>query len=1127
MGDFRITNGLRPLSGARRMRERRGKMTVSSRRDEIICWSSSLTGVGRLIVAIVLLVAVLPADAQMAGEMVSVLGKVEVLREGRWQALNTGGALKAGEVVQTGEGSRIAIQFANGPQLKLNANSRLELKEIEGLAPASTSAAQIILRLITGEMRVKGNGNPLEVQTLPATAIIRGTEYNLAIVPPDSARLAVLAGLVEFANPQGSVLVAANEQATVKLGEAPRKTVLLNPLDAVQWSLYYPDLDAGRAERERAARADPRSPRHWTEAARGHLLRGQVPDAHRALDRALMLDPNDARAYSLRAVIELVQNRKADARADAERAVAADPAAPEAHLALSWVQQAEFDLDGALTSARRAVELAPDDPHALIQESRLLFGLGRVKEAFKVAEKARQRAPQDAVVNATWGFLQLARNRNSEAIAAFEYAIAQDSTRGEPHLGLGIALFQRNRTDAAVEEMRKATLLEPSVSLYNSYLGKAYYEVKQDRQAEKYLALAKQLDPLDPTPHFYDAIRRQSVNRPVEAVRDLQKSIELNDNRAVYRSRLLLDEDLAARDATLGRIYNEVGFEQLGLREGWKSLASDPANYSAHRLLADSYLALPRHEIARVSELLQSQLLQPISITPVQPRLAESLLPVLAGAGSATPSLNEFNSLFTRDRLTLLSSGIVGSNNTFGDEVVLSGIKDSFSYSVGQFHYQSDGFRENNDLRQDVYNFFVQSSISPMLNLQAEIRRREVEHGDLKFKFDLNKSFDSDYRRNLITDTIRLGAHYIIDPHSDAIISIIRQNEVEDQVLFSDANSKADSKAKTQGYLIEGQLLFHRPFLNAVTGGSYYNADNNVKLSLLEFGESISESESGETSQSNGYLYLYLRYPTGLLWTFGISVDALDDEPLGRFNQVNPKFGLIWNLTPDTMLRFASFRTFKRPLLTDQTIEPTQVAGFNQFFDDSAAADSWRYGIALDHRFSSNLYAGGEISKREIDVPVEGAAPEDWKEQIFLTYVNWKPYPELVASVGYELEYFENSDNYDPPDTTTHLATLALRYFNPSGFFSYFGATYIDQSVTLDDNKLTENKRHDCFFLFDVSGGYRLPKRYGVVQIGVKNIFDENFQYQGLGIRTGQQELQQPPFFPERTVYAQLNLNFD
>ena len=67
-----------------------------------------------------------------------------------------------------------------------------------------------------------------------------------------------------------------------------------------------------------------------------------------------------------------------------------------------------------------------------------------------------------------------------------------------------------------------------------------------------------------PTPWFYDAIRKQTANRPVEALQDLQKSIELNDNRAVYRSRLLLDEDLAARSASLGRIYSDLGFQQLG-----------------------------------------------------------------------------------------------------------------------------------------------------------------------------------------------------------------------------------------------------------------------------------------------------------------------------------------------------------------------------------------------------------------------------------------------------------------------------------------------------------------------------------------------------------------------------------
>lgn len=217
------------------------------------------------------------------------------------------------------------------------------------------------------------------------------------------------------------------------------------------------------------------------------------------------------------------------------------------------------------------------------------------------------------------------------------------------------------------------------VALFWSYLGKALYEVKRYPLEMDPLAIAKTLDPNDPTPWLYDAIRKQSVNRPVEAMQDLQRSIELNDNRAVYRSRLLMDQDLAARGATLARVYNELGFQQLALVEGWKAAIEDPSNYSAHRFLSDSYAALPRHEVARVSELLQSQLLQPISITPVQPQLAESNLFILDSAGPQDPSLNEFNPLFVRDRVSLLASGTAGEKDTLGDEVVLSGVHGNVS----------------------------------------------------------------------------------------------------------------------------------------------------------------------------------------------------------------------------------------------------------------------------------------------------------------------------------------------------------------------------------------------------------------------------------------------------------------
>jgi hypothetical protein len=85
-----------------------------------------------------------------------------------------------------------------------------------------------------------------------------------------------------------------------------------------------------------------------------------------------------------------------------------------------------------------------------------------------------------------------------------------------------------------------------------------------------------------------------------------------------------------------GRIYNEVGFTQLGLKEGWQSVSRDPGNASAHRLLADTYATMPQREMARVSELLQAQLLQPLNSRPVSPQMAETRL-LMPNPGPFTP----------------------------------------------------------------------------------------------------------------------------------------------------------------------------------------------------------------------------------------------------------------------------------------------------------------------------------------------------------------------------------------------------------------------------------------------------------------------------------------------------------
>ena len=59
----------------------------------------------------------------------------------------------------------------------------------------------------------------------------------------------------------------------------------------------------------------------------------------------------------------------------------------------------------------------------------------------------------------------------------------------------------------------------------------------------------------------------QERNRINEAIRDLEKSQELNDNRSVYRSQMLLDQDKAVRSANLATMYQDAGMFDVSVDE--------------------------------------------------------------------------------------------------------------------------------------------------------------------------------------------------------------------------------------------------------------------------------------------------------------------------------------------------------------------------------------------------------------------------------------------------------------------------------------------------------------------------------------------------------------------------------
>jgi hypothetical protein len=602
----------------------------------------------------------------------------------------------------------------------------------------------------------------------------------------------------------------------------------------------------------------------------------------------------------------------------------------------------------------------------------------------------------------------------------------------------------------------------------------------------------------------------------------------------------LLDSDLAARSASLARIYSDLGFQELALVEGWKSVNTDPSNFSAHRFLADSYSVLPRHEIARVSELLQSQLLQPINITPIQPRLAESNLFLISAGGPGALSFNEFNPIFNRNGITLQTNSLFGEHDTYAGEGVISGIYKKASFSLGYTHFDTDGFRINNNQKDDIANAFLQFELSPQTSIQGEYRYRNTNNGDLELRF-FPDDFRPHNRETAETNTYRVGLRHAFSPGSILLGSFMYQNR--DTSLHDQPNvpflKSIDFKTNGQESLSnEIQHLFRSKYFNVTSGLGYFTVDRKDKFTAeldlppppLGPGPITSRDNfDGDVSHVNLYLYSYINFFQNLTFTLGGSVDFFDTDSTAAQSkdQFNPKFGITWEPIPGTTLRAAAFRTLTRTLITDQTLEPTQVAGFNQFFDELDSTESWRYGGALDQKFSENIFGGMEFSASDLTVPFRLATPTgdslqrvDVNEYLGRTYLFWTPHPWLALSTEYQYERFKDERGAAFPFTelTTHRVPLGFRVFHPSGLSAYLRATYFNQSGDfLRRGADFFESGSDNFWTVDTAISYRLPKRYGFITVGVTNLFDEHFRYQ-------ETDLRNPIIQPARSVFARLTL---
>jgi tetratricopeptide (TPR) repeat protein len=954
-------------------------------------------------------------------------------------------------------------------------------------------------------------------------------------VKENESELTVFEGTVMASNDQGSVSVSGGESASAMQGQAPQARTVVRPRDAAQWSLYYPPV--------LAAGGQDIAP--GLQEAANDLSVGRVDEALPRVDQAIEQGTDAGLAYALRAVIHVAQNRNEQALADANQAVQLSPDSTAAKIALSYAQQAGFQLSEARDTLLKAVSQQPEDALAWARLAELRLMLGETEQAIATAHKAVDLAPELGRSQNTLGFAALAGFRSGEAEAAFMRAIELNSADPLSHMGLGLAKISTGDLTGGRGEIELAVGLDSNNALLRAYLGKAYFEEKRTPLDAQQYSIAKELDPLDPTPYLYDGILKQTENDPVGALRDVEKSIELNGNRAVYRSRLLLDSDLAARNVGLARIYDDLGFQQLALVEGYNAVNTDPTNSSAHRYLSDSYSVLPRHEIARVSELLQSQLLNPLNMQPIQPRAAESNLRLISAGGPATASYNEFNSLFKRNRASAIVSGMVGEQQTGLGEAVVGGTYNNWSFSLGASRFKTDGFRDNNDQTDTIGNAFIQTAVSPDTSLQFEYRHRETENGDLNLFMD--RSFSAALSGDTKSDTYRGGLRHAFSPASTLLASLIYKTEDRsfyDEPLPGSGIWVQESRPDDKALGTELQYLYRSEKSSITAGVGYFDLDQSVTRDTFSppfpvpfppfvLGGLVTSTTDVSAKHKNAYVYSNTRVVPDVTLTLGASFDSFDTEDASSESQdqFNPKLGVTWRVRPGTTLRAAAFKVLKRSLISDQTLEPTQVAGFNQFYDDVASTEAKRYGLALDQKFSQRLFGGVQVARRDLTVPIvytdltvlppaTSVAHADWEEDSARAFLFMTPSDRLALSIEYQYQRldrpFSPATGVEAVDETkAHKVPLGIRFFLDSWTFALKG-TYVKEYYDSGTVGSVTEESSD-FWLADATVSYRLPQRRGLVAFGATNLFDRQFAYQ-------QVDTANTEFQPERMIFGRVSL---
>ncbi len=148
--------------------------------------------------------------------------------------LAKGARLVSGETVRTGPDGRVQLRFDDGAMVSLQPRSEFRLDNYnyngkpDGEERGFFSLLKGGLRTLSGLIG-RANHDHYKVTTAVATIGIRGTEYTISYIDPETISVGTGEGAVEVCNGAGCVLLSSGDSAIVSGTNAPARSLGFTP----------------------------------------------------------------------------------------------------------------------------------------------------------------------------------------------------------------------------------------------------------------------------------------------------------------------------------------------------------------------------------------------------------------------------------------------------------------------------------------------------------------------------------------------------------------------------------------------------------------------------------------------------------------------------------------------------------------------------------------------------------------------------------------------------------------------------------------------------------------------------------------------------------------------------------